>query len=50
MNLRPDIDVTRKALVRLVDSLTVDPVEAAEIIRTAAREAIDDLTGGPKSR
>lgn len=44
-SLRPDIDVTRRAIVRLVDALTGDPAEQREIIRTAGIEAEAGLTG-----
>ncbi len=46
MTLRPDIDVTRQAIVRVVDSLTGDPAEIATIIRQASNEAIIELTLG----
>lgn len=42
--LEPDINITRKAIERLVDALTGDPGEIAAIISSAGFEAIANMT------
>ena len=42
-SLRPDIDVTRRAIERLVASLSSNPVEREAIVSAAAAEALASL-------
>jgi len=42
-SLRPDIDVTRRAIERLVATLSSDPVEREAVVSAAAAEAFASL-------
>ncbi|USA39639.1 hypothetical protein NCF86_00295 [Pelagerythrobacter marinus] len=42
-SLRPDIDVTRRAIERLVATLSSDPAEREAIVSAAAAEALASL-------